>query len=65
MFSQFLNLNDIHMHLERNPAVCVRACVHVCVCERDFNIQSWILGHVKVVIISQKVILQMEQRVYV
>lgn len=44
------------MHLERNPIVCVSVCVILI-----SRIQSWILGHVKVVIISQEVVLQMDK----
>lgn len=44
------------MHLERNPIVCVLACAILI-----SRIQSWVLGHVEVVIISQEVILQMDK----
>lgn len=44
------------MHLERNPVVCVFVCVILI-----SRIQSWILGHAGVVILSQEVILQMDK----
>lgn len=44
------------MHLERNPNVCVFMCVILI-----SRVQSWYSGHVRVVIISQEVILQMDK----